>query len=83
MAFLIYNIEISSTEQLTTYLQNTGENITNSQDSFIGFANNLQFGQNLANWIARGQGQQVPEPGTLLLMGLGLAGLGIARKRSH
>jgi PEP-CTERM motif len=41
---------------------------------------NLQFDVNTANWLA-GQSTQVPEPATLLLLGLGIIGIaGVRRK---
>ena len=50
-------------------------------DIYIGNNDNLQFADNLAVWLAGTSASVVPEPGTLLVLGLGLVCLCVVRRK--
>ncbi len=53
------------------------------EDHYFTSSANADFGGPFNGVNFRLQGNDVPEPTTLLLLGLGLAGLGFARKQLH
>ena len=64
-----------------------GENVLTVLDTFLWFdgdlllQDNAQFAINIADWIAEPPPGSIPEPTTLLLLCLGLAGIGFTRRR--
>ncbi|TDP86002.1 putative secreted protein with PEP-CTERM sorting signal [Aquabacterium commune] len=84
--FLVNSADIDNIFVKTLGLNNTGRSgITsvNTRVSATGVVNTAGFGSILSNITASvAPVSQVPEPSTYVLMGLGLVGLGLARRRA-
>lgn len=74
-----------SNKMAAVYQVGLGEALLISSVDIVGnslYSQNAQFAQNIVAWLDIPVTRNVPEPGTLALMGLGVLGLAYSRKKS-